>query len=218
MIHCHLLHSLEWNSSNKFKKHTNYKFFPNKILKRVMSKNKNQYYRKLNAQNSCTKSWERKDQKLCVPTPPEPPATRTSLEEEAGVTLESEFGVWTTSSCTAWTTTVDDDGLALELETVLNLEEMVGGASEKRGRLWWCFGNFISGKGRLGMEVKKKSSVAINDTKHANASPQSCSRARVWTKRAVGVCGGGYFCNRNADIGPNKCTTFVSLHHFTLIW
>lgn len=218
MIHCHLLHSLEWNSSNKFKKHTNYKFFPNKILKRVMSKNKNHYSRKLNAQNSCTKSWERKDQKLCVPTPPEPPATRTSLEEEAGVTLESEFGVWTTSSCTAWTTTVDDDGLALELETVLNLEEMVGGASEKRGRLWWCFGNFISGRGRLGVGVKKKSSVAINETKHANASPKSCSRAKAWTKRAVGVCGGGYFCHRNADIAPNKCTTLFSSHHITLIW
>lgn len=69
------------------------------------------------------------------------------------------------------------------------------------------------------MGVKKKSSVAINETKHANASPKSCSRAKAWTKRAVGVCGGGYFCHRNADIAPNKCTTFifVASYYFNLI-
>ena len=67
---------------------------------------------------------QRKRERNSLPTPPEPPATRTSLEEEEGEVLESwvrsELGDWMSSSLTALSGGGGDDPF-LELE--MDLEE-----------------------------------------------------------------------------------------------
>lgn len=98
-----------------------------------------------------------------VPTPPEPPTTRTSLEEEGGVVSEprvaSEFGDWSiTSSFTAWATNGD---VILLLELAKHLkepysEEVLRGRRGNGWILWGWFGNFPSVSGKSVMAVKER--------------------------------------------------------------
>lgn len=94
----------------------------------------------------------------CLPTPPEPPTTRTSLEDEGVVVSESraasEFGDWSiTFSFTAWATNGD---VTLLLELAKHLEEVSRGRRGKGWILWGWFENFASVSGKSVMAVKER--------------------------------------------------------------
>jgi hypothetical protein len=127
---------------------------------------------------------QRKRAKECLPTPPEPPTTRTSLEDEEGAVLESWVGSeledWTSSSLTALRA---GDPL-LELEMVLEdetTEQELDSGRVKHGIRRWGLGSTSTGTG--------KSGSGVNESLDAMNMDMSQQQEEAEGQR---VCGAGY--------------------------
>jgi len=122
--------------------------------------------------------------KECLPTPPEPPTTRTSLEDEDESVLESwvgsEFEDWMSCSLTALRA---GDPL-LEIEMVLEeetTEQKVDSGRVKHGIRWWGLGNTSTGTGKSGSGVKESLEAMKMSQQQTEAEWQRlCGAGYVW--------------------------------------